>query len=188
MSEGRIGNGVGLDTPASVVGILSMLRDEGYRVGADSRRWRRADADADRRRDQRSGRARHASRAAKPRARRLSRRTSTQLPADARQALNARWGPPEQDPTLAARPLHDRGLALRRRCSSAFSRRARANAAITRAITTPNSCRRMRISRSISGCARAVRHRRDRACRQARQSRMAAGQERRAVAVRAGPT
>ncbi|MFP3520382.1 cobaltochelatase subunit CobN, partial [Pseudomonas sp. SIMBA_077] len=28
----RIGNGVGLDTPASVVGILSMLRDEGYRV------------------------------------------------------------------------------------------------------------------------------------------------------------
>ncbi len=28
VSEGRIGNGVGLDTPASVVGILAMLRDQ----------------------------------------------------------------------------------------------------------------------------------------------------------------
>src|ERR1700733_9577657 len=33
MSEGRIGNGVGLDTPASVVGILEMLAGQGYRVG-----------------------------------------------------------------------------------------------------------------------------------------------------------
>jgi cobaltochelatase CobN len=32
-SEGRIGNGVGLDTPASAIGILSMLAREGYRVG-----------------------------------------------------------------------------------------------------------------------------------------------------------
>ncbi|MGO4333111.1 MULTISPECIES: cobaltochelatase subunit CobN [unclassified Cupriavidus] len=29
-SEGRIGNGVGLDTPASVVGILAALREHGY--------------------------------------------------------------------------------------------------------------------------------------------------------------
>lgn len=32
-SEGRIGNGVGLDTPASALAVLAMLRDEGYRVG-----------------------------------------------------------------------------------------------------------------------------------------------------------
>ncbi|MCA3185548.1 MAG: cobaltochelatase subunit CobN, partial [Cupriavidus sp.] len=32
-SEGRIGNGVGLDTPASVVRILAALRDAGYAVG-----------------------------------------------------------------------------------------------------------------------------------------------------------
>ncbi|MBM7059482.1 cobaltochelatase subunit CobN [Pseudomonas sp. UL073] len=30
--EGRLGNGVGLDTPASVIGILQRLADEGYRV------------------------------------------------------------------------------------------------------------------------------------------------------------
>lgn len=30
--EGRLGNGVGLDTPASVIGILQHLRDEGYGV------------------------------------------------------------------------------------------------------------------------------------------------------------
>ncbi len=100
MSEGRIGNGVGLDTPASVVGILQMLADAGLSRRRLARRWRRVAAQADRRRHQRSGRARSASRVAKPRARRLSRRTSTRLPAEARDALNARWGPPEQDPTL----------------------------------------------------------------------------------------
>ena len=31
--DGRIGNGVGLDTPASAVAILNALRDAGYRVG-----------------------------------------------------------------------------------------------------------------------------------------------------------
>lgn len=30
--EGRLGNGVGLDTPASMISILNRLRDEGYRV------------------------------------------------------------------------------------------------------------------------------------------------------------
>ena len=100
MSEGRIGNGVGLDTPASVVGILSMLRDEGYRLAGFARRRRRAAEEAHRRRDQRSGRARSASRAAKPRARRLSRCISTHCPpkrASAERALGSR---PEQDPTL----------------------------------------------------------------------------------------
>lgn len=33
-SEGRIGNGVGLDTPASMVRILAMLREQGYTTGA----------------------------------------------------------------------------------------------------------------------------------------------------------
>ncbi len=46
MSEGRIGNGVGLDTPASVVNILSMMKREGYRIDERAGRRRRADAGA----------------------------------------------------------------------------------------------------------------------------------------------
>ncbi|WP_025600602.1 cobaltochelatase subunit CobN [Burkholderia sp. WSM2230] len=99
MSEGRIGNGVGLDTPASVVGILSMLRDEGYRltelpVHGDALLKKLTEGVTN-----------------DPVARDL--RPALQslalsdylahfnaLPAQARDALNARWGPPELDPTV----------------------------------------------------------------------------------------
>jgi len=99
MSEGRIGNGVGLDTPASVVGILSMLRDEGYRVGelpesGDALLQKLTEGVTN-----------------DPFVRDL--RPALQslalddylahfnaLPASLRDALNARWGQPEQDPTL----------------------------------------------------------------------------------------
>ncbi|CAH2807908.1 MAG: Aerobic cobaltochelatase CobN subunit (EC [uncultured Paraburkholderia sp.] len=99
MSEGRIGNGVGLDTPASMVGILAMLREEGYRV---------ADLPAD-------GGALLAKltegvtndpvvRDLRPALQSLALDDYlthfNALPQEARDALNARWGKPEQDPTL----------------------------------------------------------------------------------------
>ncbi|MDE1182533.1 cobaltochelatase subunit CobN [Paraburkholderia sp.] len=99
MSEGRIGNGVGLDTPASVVGILQMLRDEGYRV-ADLPE----DGDALLRLLTQGVTNDPVVRDLRPALQSLSLddylRHFTQLPADARDALNARWGTPEQDPTL----------------------------------------------------------------------------------------
>ena len=48
----RIGNAVGLDTPASAVALLRAMRDAGYHIGdipgVDARGWRRADPRADR--------------------------------------------------------------------------------------------------------------------------------------------
>ncbi|WP_027793849.1 cobaltochelatase subunit CobN [Paraburkholderia acidipaludis] len=98
-SEGRIGNGVGLDTPASVVGILQMLRDEGYGV-ADlpddggalmARLTQGVTNDPD-------------TRALRPAWQSLAlddyRRAFARLPAAAQNALIARWGPPEQDPAV----------------------------------------------------------------------------------------
>ncbi|MEZ2351066.1 cobaltochelatase subunit CobN [Caballeronia sp. RCC_10] len=98
-SEGRIGNGVGLDTPASAVGILSMLAREGYRVGTIPE----------------NGDALIAAltqgvtndpvvRDLRPALQSLSleeyRAAYDAVPADARAALEATWGAPEQDPTI----------------------------------------------------------------------------------------
>jgi cobaltochelatase CobN len=99
MSEGRIGNGVGLDTPASVVAILQMLRDEGYRVeevpedgGALINRLTQGVTNDPGMRDLR------------PALQSLALddylASFARLPADVRDALNARWGPPERDPTV----------------------------------------------------------------------------------------
>ncbi|NIF77288.1 cobaltochelatase subunit CobN [Paraburkholderia sp. Cy-641] len=99
MSEGRIGNGVGLDTPASVVGILSMLRGEGYRVGelpengaALLQKLTEGVTNDPVVRDLR------------PALQSLALDDYlahfNALPASVRDALIARWGLPEQDPTL----------------------------------------------------------------------------------------
>ncbi|MEM5344610.1 cobaltochelatase subunit CobN [Paraburkholderia azotifigens] len=99
MSEGRIGNGVGLDTPASVVNILRMLRDEGYRV---------EDVPT-------NGDALMAAltqgvtndpvvRDLRPALQSLALSDYmtyfARLPQALRDALNAKWGAPQQDPTL----------------------------------------------------------------------------------------
>ncbi|PLZ03836.1 cobaltochelatase subunit CobN [Burkholderia sp. WAC0059] len=99
MSEGRIGNGVGLDTPASVLGILRMLRDEGYRVadvpesGDALMRLLTSGVTND-----------PDTRALRPAWQSLSlddyRRHFSQMPAEAQNAMIARWGAPEQDPTV----------------------------------------------------------------------------------------
>jgi cobaltochelatase CobN len=98
-SEGRIGNGVGLDTPASVVGILHMLCDEGYAV-ADLPE----DGDALMARLTQGVTNDPDTRALRPAWQSLAlddyRRAFARLPAAAQNALIARWGPPEQDPTV----------------------------------------------------------------------------------------
>src|SRR6266702_3737348 len=99
MSEGRIGNGVGLDTPASVIGILSMLRDEGYRLAELP-----ADGDALLKKLTEGVTNDPVVRALRPALQSLALDDYlvyfNALPAETRNALNARWGSPEQDPTL----------------------------------------------------------------------------------------
>ncbi|WP_144155118.1 cobaltochelatase subunit CobN [Paraburkholderia sp. BCC1885] len=99
MSEGRIGNGVGLDTPASVVGILEMLAAEGYRLAELP-----ADGDALLRKLTEGVTNDPVVRDLRPALQSFALDDYlahfAHLPAEARDALNARWGPPEQDPTL----------------------------------------------------------------------------------------
>lgn len=98
-SEGRIGNGVGLDTPASVVRILAMLEAEGYTVDALP-----ADGDAlmqgltrgiTNDLDQHATRPAFQSVAMDDYLRWLA-----QLPEPLRQAIHARWGDPSADPMV----------------------------------------------------------------------------------------
>lgn len=101
-SEGRIGNGVGLDTPASALAVLAMLRDEGYRVGELP-----DDGDALLARITAGVTNDPATRALRPALQSYPLddylRRFAQLPQAARDALNARWGPPEADPALRQR-------------------------------------------------------------------------------------
>jgi cobaltochelatase CobN len=98
-SEGRIGNGVGLDTPASAIGILSMLAREGYRTGTIP-----AHGDALIAALTEGVTNDPVVRDLRPALQSLSLddyldayRT---LPADARIALEKTWGAPEDDPTI----------------------------------------------------------------------------------------
>lgn len=85
--DGRIGNGVGLDTPASAAAILSVLKEAGYATaggpmeGAALMRHLTADTDA-------------------PASLPLSayRAAFSVLPEPVRQAVTTRWGPAEADP------------------------------------------------------------------------------------------
>ena len=114
-SEGRIGNGVGLDTPASVVGILQMLRAAGYRVdelppdGAAlmDRLTQGVTNDPDVR-DLRPALQSYA----------LDDYLVAfgELPAEVRKALNDRWGPPHSDPTIR----HGRFMIAGWRCGRVF--------------------------------------------------------------------
>ncbi|SDV49697.1 cobaltochelatase subunit CobN [Chitinasiproducens palmae] len=98
-SEARIGNGVGLDTPASVTAILRALTDAGYRVdapptdGATLLDALTAGVSNDL--------AQHPLRPAfQSYAVDDYRRALATLPAAARAALRDRWGEPEDDPTV----------------------------------------------------------------------------------------
>ncbi|WP_019936964.1 cobaltochelatase subunit CobN [Bordetella sp. FB-8] len=98
-NDGRIGNGVGLDTPASVIEILKRLRAEGYRVdeipsdgqALMSRLTAGVTNDAE-------------SRALRPALQSYALddylAEFAGLPAELRDALNERWGLPHEDPTV----------------------------------------------------------------------------------------
>ncbi|KWZ43098.1 cobalamin biosynthesis protein CobN [Burkholderia savannae] len=101
-SEGRIGNGVGLDTPASALAVLAMLRDQGYRIGelpegGDALLARITEGVT----NDPSTRALRPAFQSYPLDDYL--RRFAQLPQAVRDALNERWGPPEADPTLRQR-------------------------------------------------------------------------------------
>ncbi|WP_031361702.1 cobaltochelatase subunit CobN [Caballeronia sordidicola] len=99
LSEGRIGNGVGLDTPASVVNILSMLDKEGYRVDAIP-----ADGDALMQALTSGVTNDPVVRDLRPALQSLALDdyldAFAKLPDNVQRELNARWGPPESDPTI----------------------------------------------------------------------------------------
>jgi len=98
-SEGRIGNGVGLDTPASVAGILVMLREQGYHCEGLP-----ADGDALMRgltQGITNDLAQHGWRAAfQSLAMADYLRHLRGLPEENQRAIAAQWGRPEQDPMV----------------------------------------------------------------------------------------
>ncbi|ODP34381.1 cobaltochelatase subunit CobN [Pandoraea sp. ISTKB] len=114
-SEGRIGNGVGLDTPASVVEILTLLRDEGYRVDELP-----DDGEALMARLTRGVTNDPETRALRPAFQSYALddylAAFAQLPADVRDALNERWGPADQDPTVR----QGRFMIAGSRCGNVF--------------------------------------------------------------------
>ncbi|AKM29704.1 cobaltochelatase subunit CobN [Pandoraea faecigallinarum] len=114
-SEGRIGNGVGLDTPASVLGILTLLRDEGYRVDELP-----PDGDALMARLTRGVTNDPGMRALRPAFQSYALddylAAFATLPAPVREALDARWGPADRDPTLRQRRFMIAGW----RCGNVF--------------------------------------------------------------------
>ena len=114
-SEGRIGNGVGLDTPASVVEILRSLRDDGYRVETLP-----SDGEALMAHLTQGVTNDPAVRDLRPALQSYSlddyRAAFASLPEQVRDALNERWGPPESDPTVR----HGRFMISGWRCGRIF--------------------------------------------------------------------
>ena len=108
--DGRIGNGVGYDTPASTVNLLTALRKEGYRADGAPEDGRALMAalldgptnapDSRTRSDAKLSLDRYAS-------------FFAELPEAARHAIAAHWGPPENDPFVRdsafALPIHRYG-------------------------------------------------------------------------------
>ena len=93
----RIGNAVGLDTPASAIALLERLRDAGYRVEHDFAGRRRAHPRADRRRRPRprsSSPTRSSPRAAgAPAGRRVRALVRRRCPPTLRERVIETWGP-----------------------------------------------------------------------------------------------
>ncbi|MDO4706280.1 MAG: cobaltochelatase subunit CobN, partial [Comamonadaceae bacterium] len=113
-SEARIGSGVGLDTPASVIALLHLLRDEGHDLGdaqdmptgGDALMQRLTEGIAN---DPAQWPLRPAFQSyalADYRAR------LAQLPPGMAEAITARWGAPEQDPLLRQGRFMIAGLRL----------------------------------------------------------------------------
>ncbi|MBL8445220.1 MAG: cobaltochelatase subunit CobN, partial [Zoogloeaceae bacterium] len=117
--EGRLGNGVGLDTPASVIAILMRLRDEGY-VLADLP----ADGDVLMAQLKEGITNDPAHWAQRPARQSLALADYLAffdtLPEASRAALSARWGAPEADPMLRQGPSGPRFMLAGLRCGQVF--------------------------------------------------------------------
>ncbi|WP_343293437.1 cobaltochelatase subunit CobN [Vandammella animalimorsus] len=115
-SEGRIGSGIGLDTPASVLAILEALRAQGHALGASEQLPRdgaqlmqlllQGIANDPAQWPQRPALQSYA----------LAdyRQRLARLPAGMAAAIDARWGPPEADPMLRQGRFMIAGLRLGR--------------------------------------------------------------------------
>jgi cobaltochelatase CobN len=99
--DGRIGNGVGLDTPAAAIEVMRALAGAGYAVGAPP-----ADGAAllDRLLAGTTNAARRRGGIAWPLA--DYRAFLATLPQSVRDAVEQRWGPPERDPFAAGGAIH----------------------------------------------------------------------------------
>lgn len=117
--EGRLGNGVGLDTPASVIAILTRMRDEGY-VLAD------LPADGEALMAQlKEGITNDPAHWVQRPARQSVALADylaffDTLPEVSRAALSARWGAPESDPMLRQGPSGPRFMLAGLRCGQVF--------------------------------------------------------------------
>ena len=101
LRDGRLANGVGLDTPASCVAVLHALGRAGYRlerIPADGETLVRLLATGPT--NELAGRAQREVRVALPLARYAE--LFAGLPAAIRRRVVARWGPPEADPHVVA--------------------------------------------------------------------------------------
>ncbi|MEO0388116.1 MAG: cobaltochelatase subunit CobN, partial [Pseudomonadota bacterium] len=100
--DGRLANGVGLDTPAATVGVLAALRAAGYKIDASA-----PETGAALMAEIQAGPTNWLpDRAARQGGARLSlgayHAAWSTLDADVRAAVEARWGPPEADPFLGS--------------------------------------------------------------------------------------
>jgi len=115
-SEGRIGSGVGLDTPASVIAILRAMQAEGYALGDPAALPE--DGDALMRRLQEGIANDPAQWAARPAWQSYAladyRARLASLPEGMADAIDARWGAPEQDPMVRQGRFMIAGLRLGR--------------------------------------------------------------------------
>lgn len=101
-SEARLGSGVGLDTPASVIALLAQLERDGWNLGDAGERPADGQALMERLQqgianDPRQWPLRAASQGY---ALQAYRQRLARLPAGMAEAVTARWGAPEQDPML----------------------------------------------------------------------------------------
>ncbi|XAH21164.1 cobaltochelatase subunit CobN [Xylophilus sp. GW821-FHT01B05] len=115
-SEGRIGSGVGLDTPASVMSILCALQADGYTLGDPAALP--ADGDALMQRLQQGIANDPEQWPLRPAWQSYAladyRQRLQALPEGMAAAIDARWGPPEQDPMLRQGRFMIAGLRLGR--------------------------------------------------------------------------
>ncbi|MGJ7582992.1 cobaltochelatase subunit CobN, partial [Variovorax sp. RHLX14] len=115
-SEGRIGSGVGLDTPASVMAILRAMAAEGYALGEPG--TMPTDGDALMRKLQEGIANDPTQWTARPAWQSYGlaeyRACLAKLPDGMAAAIDARWGPPEQDPMVRNNRFMIAGLRLGR--------------------------------------------------------------------------